>query len=254
MQRAWRRQHALVVVVLAALLTVGASAGPPVQVSTPTISTRSARRFTFDLSAPGQHAALTVDLVPGTRVLYRFGRSAVAPGCADPIVASVEDPDGRALKRHPSAPGGRRSRSRRPGTESIRSPSTRPRPRRRLSPSRSSSMSPRSLPAGSSSRSRTSSTAAAPPSLSLKPPTVAGSRESGFVGREPASLRPRRSAGAAARPNGSSGRRSIRGASAKDVISTPSRRLAPTDAAAISRHGRSTSTGHRRDRLRTFGS
>ena len=51
--------------------------------------------FSFALSTPGQNAALSVDLVAGTRVLFRFARNTIAAGCAKPLTASVVGPHGR---------------------------------------------------------------------------------------------------------------------------------------------------------------
>ncbi|MBA3377130.1 MAG: hypothetical protein H0U00_15180 [Actinobacteria bacterium] len=51
--------------------------------------------FSFDLSVAGQNGALSVDLLPGNRVLYRFPRNTIAAGCTEPLVARLEDPDGR---------------------------------------------------------------------------------------------------------------------------------------------------------------
>lgn len=52
-------------------------------------------RFSFLLRVPGQRAELSVDLVPGTRVLFRFVGNTIATGCARPVVASLVGPHGR---------------------------------------------------------------------------------------------------------------------------------------------------------------
>jgi hypothetical protein len=55
--------------------------------------------FSFALSAPGQSAVLSIDLVPGTRVLIRFAKNTISAGCAKPLTASVVGPHGRVWSK-----------------------------------------------------------------------------------------------------------------------------------------------------------
>jgi len=103
--RAW-----LLVIVLGSLLAGSTEAGAFVEggargsteLSEPPALERNAEflypfgeTFSFVVAVPGQRAELSVDLVPGTRVLFRFARNTVAAGCSKPLTASLVGPHGR---------------------------------------------------------------------------------------------------------------------------------------------------------------